>query len=175
MESQTAKTAPDSRTLTKETNVIAWKAPVRPFKKRSKNFFSTVVLLAILLSIIGYVLEGIMVVALIWAVVLLTFALFTVEPEEVEYSITNKHIVLTGRKYPFEEIARFWITQRWGQKLLVFDMPMRFPGRLEIVLGDTDPKKVQEALEEYILFEEQAPGFADRAAAWFSKRLSLDG
>ncbi len=161
-------------TLTKEETLFSWKAPVRPFKARGRQFFSTVLLVAALLSIIGFVLEGLMVVFLVWAVVFLVFVLFSVPPEEIEYAITNKNIVIAGKRYPLQEVSRFWITERWGHTLLVFETPLRFPGRLELVLVGIDKEQVKQRLEEKVPYEEEAPGFADKAAGWLSKRLSLD-
>ena len=163
-----------SSTLKPEETFFSWRAPVRPFKARSRNFFWTVVLLAILLSIIGFVLEGIMPVFLIWAIVFLVFVLFSVKPEDIDYEVTNKHILIAGKKYSIEVVRRFWITERWGHTLLVFDTPVRFPGRLELVVRDIDKDLLKKKLERFIPYEEEAPNFADRAASWLSKRLSLD-
>lgn len=171
-----------SQSTLKEQTLFSWKGPVRPFRERSGQFFSTVLLVAILLSVIGYVLEGTMVVLLVWAVVFLVFVLFKVKPEEISYTITNKNIVIADKKYPLNLVSRFWITERWGTTLLVFDIPQQFPGRLELVLsssagsehGRIDKDSVKKELEEFVTYEEQAPGFTDRAASWLSKRLSLD-
>ncbi|MBI4059116.1 hypothetical protein HY404_02640 [Candidatus Microgenomates bacterium] len=161
-------------TLKKEEMLFSWKAPVRPFKARGSQFFSTVVLLGILLSVIGFVLEGPMVVVLVWAVVFLVFVLFSVPPEEIEYTITNKNIVIAGKKYGLDEVSRFWLTERWGHNLLVFEMPVRFPGRLEMVINSGDREKIKETLENYLTYEEEPPGMADKTASWLSKKLSLD-
>ena len=164
----------NQRGTLKEETLFSWRAPVRPFKERSRQFFTTVVLVAILLSLIGYVLEGVMVVFLIWAVVFLVFVLFRVQPEEIDYTITNKYIIIAGKKYRLEEISRFWIIERWEHKLLVFETPLRFPGRLELVLSGIDQEELKEKLSRYIPFEEESPGFVDKAASWLSKRLLLD-
>lgn len=163
----------DERTLKEET-LFSWRAPIRPFKARSSHFFWTTVLIAILLSIIGFVLEGFMVVMLVWAVVFLVFVLSKVPPEEIDYEITTKNIKIAGKKFSLEEASRFWISTRSGHKLLVFEMPLRFPGRLELVLGDVDEDKLKEELGKRIDLEEEPPEFTDRVARWFSKKLSLD-
>lgn len=163
-----------AKSTLKEGVLFSWRGPVRPFKARGKQFFSTVILIAVLLSIIGYVLEGTMVVFLVWAVVFLVFVLFTIPPEEITYTITNKNIVIADKKHPIESATRFWITERWGSTLLIFEIPNQFPGRLELVLAGIDKNNVKKQLEEYITYEERAPGFADRTASWLSKKLYLD-
>lgn len=168
------ETVPVQQQPVREETLFSWRAPVRPFKARERKFFSTVVLLAVLLSLIGFVIEGFMVVVLIWAVVFLVFVLFSVRPEDIDYEITTKNIKIAGKKYPIEQMSRFWIVERWGHILLVFETPLRFPGRLELVLKDTDAEEVKKKLEDIIPYEEEAPGFADKAAGWLSKRLSLD-
>ncbi|MBI3290153.1 hypothetical protein HYZ78_02045 [Candidatus Microgenomates bacterium] len=163
----------EERTLKEET-LFSWRAPIRPFKARSSHFFWTAILVAILLSIIGFVIEGFMVVVLVWAVLFLVFVLSKVPPGETDYEITNKNIKIAGKKYALEEASRFWITERGGHKLLVFDIPFRFPGRLELVLSEVDIESLKDKLGKYVEYEEEPPEFADRAARWFSKKLSLD-
>ena len=177
MEKFAQRLSPDSSVVAstlKEQTLFSWKGPVRPFKTRGKQFFSTVILIASLLSIIGFVLEGVMPVFLIWAVVFLVFVLFRIPPEDIEYTISTKNIIIAGKKYPLETITRFWVTERWGSTLLVFEIPSQFPGRLELVLSGIDKDNVKHQLEEFINYEEEAPGFADRTASWLSKRLALD-
>lgn len=157
-----------------ENTLFSWRALVRPFKPRSSNFYWMTILVAILLSIIGFVIEGFMVVVLVWAVVFLIFVLAKVPPEEIDYEVTNKNIKIAGKKYGLDGASRFWLTQRGGHKLLVFEMPFRFPGRLELVLSDVNEEELKEKLGKYVEYEEQPPEFADRAARWFSKKLSLD-
>lgn len=165
---------PKESTLTEETTLFSWRAPARPFKKRSRDFFTTVVSIAALLGIILFFIEGLMPVLVIVAVVFLTFILFSVSPEEVDYAITSKNIKIGESRYPIEGVSRFWISERFGQTLLILETPLRFPGRLELVLSGVEVEELKKALSRQVAFEQAPPTFLDKAASWFSKRLPIE-
>lgn len=158
----------------KEELLFSWRAPARPFKKRDRNFFTTVAALGVLIGLILFFLEGVLSVAVVAAIVFLVYVLFTVEPEEVEYRITNRGIVLAEKKHLWEEFRRFWFTKRLDSNLLIIET-INFPGRLEMVIQEADKAKIREVLEQYLVHEEAAPNFLDRAAAWMSKKIPLEG
>ena len=158
-----------------EKVLFSWSGPVRPFKKRGREFFSTVIALAILVGIIFFFIEGVMPVIVIGAVVFLVYILSTVPPGDVDYSITNRAIRVGEKGYFWEQMSRFYFTERWGQELLVVDMPTAFPGRLEMVLtGEIDKEALKEALLKYLPMEKTAPGFLDKAVKWLSDKIPLD-
>jgi len=159
-----------------EKILMAWKGPVRPFKKRGKEFFSTVLAVAVLLSIIFFFIEGVMPVIVIAAVVFLVYILSTVAPEEVEYKITNRGVKIGEKDYPWGVMLRFFFTSRWGTELLVVEMPGVFPGRLEMVLaGGVDKEKLKKVMNDYLPLEKTPPGWVDKAAGWLSERVPLEG
>ena len=158
----------------KEELLFSWRAPARPFKRRDRNFFTTVAALGVLIGLILFFLEGILAVAVVAAIVFLVYILFTVAPEEVEYKITNKGSMLGEKKHLWGEFRRFWFTKRLDSNLLVVEI-VNFPGRLEMVIQVEEKSKIREVLEQYLIHEEAAPNFLDRAAAWMSKKIPLEG
>ncbi|MBI2007354.1 MAG: hypothetical protein HYS83_01485 [Candidatus Blackburnbacteria bacterium] len=175
MEEQAQKAPPEGNSsLTKERTLFSWKAPSRPFKKRDKEFFTTVGALAFLIGLILFFVEGILPVAVVIALVFLIYVLSTVQPEEVEHSITNKGVVFAGKKYRWDELVRFWFTKRFGSDLLILES-VHVPNRVEMVISDADKEKIKDAVEDYLIFEEAAPNFLDKAAGWLSKRVPLEG
>jgi len=158
----------------KEELRFSWTAPARPFKRRDRNFFTTVAALGVLIGLILFFLEGILAVAVVAAIVFLVYVLFTVPPEEVEYKITSKGIAFAEKKHLWEEFRRFWFTKRLDSNLLVLES-INFPGRFEMVVQEADKAKIQEVLEQYLIHEEAAPNFLDKAAAWLSKKVPFEG
>lgn len=158
----------------REELLFSWRAPARPFKKRDRSFFTTVAALGVLIGLILFFLEGILAVAVVAAIVFLVYVLFTVPPEEVEYRITNKGLVLADNKHQWDEFRRFWFTKRLDSNLLIIES-INFPGRLEMVIQEEEKSKIREVLEQYLIHEEAAPNFLDRAAAWMSKKVPLEG
>lgn len=156
-----------------EKELFSWKAPARPFKKRDKEFFTTVAAIGLLMGLILFFTGGFLPVAVIIALVFLVYVLSTVPPEEVEHKITTRGVYFAGKQNPFIELRRFWFTHRFGSDLLVLET-MRLPGRLEFVVEKKDEGIIKKHLSEYILFEEAAPNVLDKAANWLGKRVNLD-
>lgn len=159
----------------REEVVFSWRAPVRPFKKRNREFFTTVAAIGFLIALILFFLEGVLPVAVVMAIVFLVYTLFTFPPEEVEHKITNKGIYFAGTtRYLWDELRRFWFTERFENALLVIES-FRAPGRLELVIKSEDKEKLAKELEKYLLQEERSPDFLDKAATWLSRRVPLEG
>lgn len=171
MPEQEAAQAPVVVTQTKV--LFSWRAYCRPFKKRNKEFFTTVLAVAFLLSVIFFTIGGWLPIVVIVSLVFLVYVLSTVSPEEVEHKITNRGVVFAGRTYFWEELTRFWLTERFGSQLVVIET-VRLPGRIEFVINPDDREKIKEIMGEHLLYEEATPTFLDRAASWFSKRIPLE-
>lgn len=156
-----------------EKELFSWKAPARPFKKRDKEFFTTVAAIGLLMGLILFFMEGFLPVVVVVALVFLVYVLSTVPPEDVEHKITTRGVYFSGKQNPFYELRRFWFTHRFGSYLLVLETS-RMPGRIELVIQSKDQEEIKKHLSEYVLFEEAAPNFLDKAANWLGKRVNLD-
>ncbi|KKQ93619.1 MAG: hypothetical protein UT19_C0009G0028 [Candidatus Woesebacteria bacterium GW2011_GWB1_39_10b] len=110
-------------------------------------------------------------VVLLIALVFLFYILSTVEPETIEYAITNKGIKVADRRNDWEIFTRFWFTKRLNTDLLILET-LAIPGRLELVINESDKEKTKKTLSLYIPEEEAAPTRMDKASDWVSKKLS---
>lgn len=158
---------------TKEELLFHWVSPARPFKKRNREFFTTIAALGFLIGLILFFIDGVLPVAVVLALVFLVYVLASVEPEQVEHRITNKGVVFAGKRYAWDELGRFWFTQRFGNDLLIVEI-FKLPGRLEIVVAPQDMLEIRKHLEPRLEFEKVAPDFVDKAAGWISKKVPLD-
>lgn len=153
-----------------EKVLFSWKAPARPFKRRNRQFWTTTIAIAAIFGLILFLIEGVMPVLVIISIVFLFYILSTVEPEEVEYKITNKGVVFADKKTEWDDLTRFWFTRRFNNELLVFEMT-RLPGRLELVINPNDKSKIKESASEHLEEEKAPPSNLDRATNWLSKRF----
>lgn len=154
-----------------EKDLVSWTAQARPFKRRDRRFYITLVATAGIVGLILFLVEGFMPVILIISLVFLYYVMSTVEPESIEYKITNKGIKIVGKKTDWEIMTRFWFTRRFDSELLVIETVV-LPGRLELVIDPELKQEIKKVLSNYLIEEEAAPSFLDRAANWFSKKLS---
>lgn len=155
--------------------LFIWKAPLRPFKRRDKEFWTTVLAIIFLLSLILFLAGGqFMLIAVIVSLAFVYYVLSTVPPEEIEYRITNKGVSFEEKSYDWDLLWRFWFSDKYSQRLLNIDTRLSLPGRLIFVIKKEDEQKIKEIMEKYLLNEEAEPTFFDRASAWLAKKVPLD-
>lgn len=153
-----------------EKDLFSWKAPARPFKRRDREFWIKIIAIASVIGLIVFIIEGIMPVILLISVFFLFYILSTVEPDVIEYKITNKGIKIAEKRTNWELLTRFWFGGRFDSELLIFEM-LVMPGRLELVVNAVDKESIRKAVSSQIPEEEVPPSSLDRAANWFSKKL----
>ena len=153
-----------------EKELVSWVAPARPFKKRTRQFYVTAISIAAITALVLFLIEGILPVILIIALVFLFYVLSTVEPDNIEYKLTNRGIKIAGKSTPWNFMFRFWFTKRFDSELLVIETA-KIPGRLELVVNLQVKDKLRENLLRFLDEEETPPTFIDKAANWFSKKL----
>jgi len=153
-----------------EKLLLSWTAPARPFKRRDKDFWTTVIVITLIVGLILFFAEGFMPVILIISIIFLYYILSTVEPESIQYKITTWGIKMADKLSPWGDLNRFWFTKRFNDEILVFEA-YTIGGRLEVVINGTDREKIKDILSKYLLFEKAPPSILDKAANWFTKKL----
>jgi len=154
--------------------LLTWTAPERPFKKRDREFFTTIGAIVFLLAVILLFLKEWLLITVIIALVFVSYIMATVEPRKVEHKITNRGITTGGRTYRWEELGRFWFSERWGKKILHVESLLRFPGRLILILGENEQDQVEKTLSQYLSYEEPEKTWVDNASEWLSRRVPLE-
>ncbi|MFZ5932740.1 MAG: hypothetical protein ACOYT7_01535 [Patescibacteria group bacterium] len=153
-----------------EKDLIIWTAPARPFKRRDREFYITVIAIAGIVGLILFLVEGFMPVILIVSLVFLFYVMNTVPPENIEYKVTNKGVKVAGKRTDWINLNRFWFSRRFDNELLVFES-FTLPGRLELVVESKDKEELRKAITPYLPEEEVSPSYLDKAANWFSAKM----
>ncbi len=160
----------EPREIKPEKLLFSWTAPARPFKRRDKDFWTTVIVITVIIGLILFFAEGFMPVILIISVIFLYYILSTVEPENIEYKITNWGIKMADKLNPWNNLNRFWFTKRFNDEILVLEA-YTLGGRLELVIKGSDKEKIKNTLSKYLLHEQATPSYIDKASNWFSQKL----
>jgi len=160
----------DSRTL---KTLLKWEAPARPFKQRSKEFFSTVLTIAALIVIILVFLKEWFAILAVAAFVFLVFVTGKIPPEKVEHKITTRGIVIGGKEFRWEQLGRFWFEEKYGQKIL-FVENFTFPRVLMMLIGPVDEKKLKKILLDYLSQETPPKTWLDKVSHWLTTKISLE-
>lgn len=162
------KTPPEEKTL------LEWEAPGRPFKKRGREYFTTVGMIVVLLAIIFLFLRDFLVIGVILALAFVVYVLATVPPDMVETKITTRGVTSAGHTYLWEKLVSFWFSEKYGKKILNLETNLGFPARVMILLNGADEAEVKKILSSYISFKEQPPtSWLDDAAEYLARKISL--
>lgn len=153
-----------------EKDLVTWTAPARPFKRRNREFFITVIAMASVAGFVLFLIEGWLPVVLIISLVFLFYVMSTVEPENIQYKITTKGINVGGSTTTWDVMGRFWFAKRFDSELLVVETAT-LPGRLEVIVGSDVKEPIKKAVSDYLVHEEVPPSYLDKAALWVSKRM----
>lgn len=168
--SQQASVQTQAQVIEPEKELFSWKAPSRPFQKRSREFWTKLIITASIFGLIIYLAEGVMPVILIIAVIFLFYVMSNVEPEEILYKITNRGIKIADKTTDMSLLTRFWFTKRFNSDLIVFET-LFLPGRLELVINNKDKEKIKDTLSIYLIEEEVPPSNIDKAVQYFSSKF----
>jgi len=154
--------------------LLSWKAPARPFKKRDREYFTTIGAIVFLVAVILVFLKEWLLIAVVVSLMFVAYVLATVPPEIVEHTITNKGVETGGKLYKWEELKRFWFSKKWKDTVLNIETEKSFPGRLLLVVPEVERKRVEETLAKYLEMEAPEPTFMDKAAKWLSEKVPLE-
>jgi len=155
-------------------SLLVWKAPSRVFKKRGREYFTTIASIAILVAIILLFFKEWLLIMVIAAMVFLTYVMATIPPETVEHKITSLGIVTGGKDYDWEDLDKFWLGKKHDQKILYIDTKVRFPKRLILLLGEANEVEIKKTLSDYLSYEEPEKTWMDKASDWLTKNIPLE-
>jgi len=153
-----------------ENDLFVWQGPSRPFKTRTREYYVTLFAMTGLVGLVLFVAEGAMPVVLLIAIVFLYYVLSTVKPDDIEYKITNLGIKIAGVRTDWQNLGRFWFTKRMGSDLLVVET-FTIPGRLELVVNESDIEVIKKSMSDYLNEEEIKATGIETVTNWISTKL----
>ena len=154
----------------KEEELVSWLAYARPFKRRNREFYITLIAMAFIVGLVLFLAEGWLPVVLIISLLFLFYVMNTVEPEIIKYQITTRGIRIAGKRTDWSIMRHFWFTKRYDSELLVVGTTS-LPGRMELVIDPAKKAAIRKTLLKYLPEEKVPVSFLDRAANWFSKKI----
>lgn len=155
--------------------LLSWEAPSRPFKKRDKDFYTTVITISVLSAVILFFLSEFLVILVVFAFVFLVFVLSSVPPENITHEIYNTGIKTGDHFHPWGDLVFYRFEARWGYDLLYVRTLDRFPGALYLLLGTTPKEKVEAAIGTSLVKRDDIDNtWMDQAADWISQKVPLE-
>lgn len=154
---------------------LEWSAPGRPFKKRTKQYYLTALLIMLLVEIIVFLFSQYLLMLVILALVFIAFALASVPPRNFSYRLSNQGIMIEDRFLLWKELYDFYFIEKDGEKTLHIRTEAYIPGELIITLGDQNEEKIKQYLLKFLPHREYVrPTFMDSASSWLSRNFPLE-
>jgi len=173
-ESQEYQPAEVSLVKTPYKILLQWKAPARPYKKRNREYFTTIGAIVFLLAVILLFLKEWLLIGAIIAFAFLAYVLASVPPETISYKITTRGIEVADKQYSWERLGRFWFTKKWGSKVLHIDH-WGLPTQLLLVYTTkVNKQELRKHLDKFLYYQKPDKTPIDKAAEWLQKKVPLE-
>lgn len=157
-----------------EKELMKWVGPSRPFHPQSRQFFSTVGVIVVLVGLILILASEWMLIIMLAAGVFAYYIWTTVPPEEVESVITTKGIRAHSKLYRWSELSQWWVEDKWGNKLLSLELTTGWPKRIYLVLKDVNLDELSKLLSQYLVQEKPEPTSMDKFSHWIEEKFPLE-
>ena len=136
--------------------IYSWKAPLRPYKKRSKLILRFYVALSLLLSLIIFFFGDKILLLPIWSILFLFYTLTITPPPEVENKITAFGIESAGVIASWENLSHFYFGRRFGfDTLTIVSQPPFFYHFYLVIPNNEVKEKVFSILTQHLIYQEK--------------------
>jgi hypothetical protein len=156
-----------------EKVLLEFEAYDRPHKVWTKEFYSSVIVIAFLVSIILYFIEGMMPVLVIWALVFMLWAMAKTEPKMVKVSFTSWGLRATEKIYRYEEMVNFWFETKWGSRLMRINLS-GIPWHLVVVIDPQKEEEIKALIGKDVVYLEPETTWIDRVIKWVGEKMPLE-
>ncbi len=156
--------------------ILTWEAPGRPFKKRTREYYATVLIIMFFVEVILFLFSMYLEMLVVLSFVFLAFTFSAVPPHNFKFRISSEGIFVEDHYSLWQELYDFFIDHQNNQEVIVVRTRTIFPG--EIILtpnGEVNIESIKKALLPYLPFREYIPPtFVDKASTWMTKNFPLE-
>lgn len=156
--------------------IFSWKAPLRPYKKRSHVILRFYLAVALLLSLIIFFFGDKILLIPIWSVLFLFYTLTVTPPPEVENKITKFGIEAAGVTLRWDILSHFYFGSRFGFTTLTIVGRAPYFYHLFLVVSSQEMKlNLVKFLSEHLVFQENPQKtITDKMIDWLSQLVPED-
>lgn len=157
-----------------EETLITWDAAERPFKKRDREYYTTIAIIVALLCVILFFAGQFLPIAVVISFAFVSYALASVPPNNTTNRISSFGIYTGGKLYQWKNLGRFWFTTKLGQYVLNVEHNHHVLTKIMVLLGDVEKEKIIEILSQYLPQEVPPPTWLDKASGWLQEKFPLE-
>jgi len=157
-----------------EKIILEWSAPSRPYKVRSREFYTTILSIAFLLGVILLLLKEFLLIGVIMAFAFLSYVLATFKPDDAKHQITTSGIRTDGKLYEWTKLTNFWLKKQWDQEVIICKTITTIPGVILLVVDHSKRENILKAIGDKIPLVKPSDSFVDRASSWLGNKIPLE-
>ena len=157
-----------------EETLLSWDAAERPFKKRDREYYTTIAIIVALLCVILFFAGQFLPIAVVISFAFVSYALASVPPSSTTNHITTFGIRAGGKLYQWKDLGRFWFTTKLGQEVLNVEHHHTVLTKIMVLLGNMKKESIGEVLSQYLPQEVPPPTWLDKASSWLQEKFPLE-
>ncbi len=156
--------------------LLRWQAPVRPFKQRNREFWSTTAAILALASLILFFAQEWLLIIVILSFVFLYYVLSSNQPQKMEYKITAKGIKIPDvpEIIDWKWLVGYWFSNKWDHELINLKTKLANPPIIQMVIPKNKKKAAADILKKRLPLLSPEKNILDNIASWISKNLPLE-
>jgi len=154
--------------------LFSWEAPSRLQQKRSKEFWTTAVSLAVLFSVILFFAKEYFLILAVFSALFAYYAISSRPAEKIKYKITDQGVDWGGQFFDWRTLRCFWFETKEEGNILLIETLLSLPKRLVLIIPEKEKKKIRHLLEKYIPYEKVPPAFLEKTSQWLAKTFPLE-
>ncbi len=152
---------------------MEWESYERPHKVWTKEFYSSVIVIAFLVSVILFFIEGVMPVFVVWALVFMMWAMNRTEPLKTKNTMTTWGLRSVNKFYDYQKMSNFWLETKWGTRLLRINL-FESPWHVVFVISKEIEEKLKSDMSKVVPFMEPEPTAMDKFTKWLGEKVPLE-
>ncbi len=157
-----------------EKIIVEWSAPSRPYKTRSREFYTTILSIAFLLGVILLLLKEFLLIGVIMAFAFLSYVLATYKPDDVKHQITTIGIRTDAKLFEWDKLSNFWLKKQWDQEVIICKTVASLPGAIVLVVDQAKREEIVKAIGGKIPLIKPTDSFVDKASLWLGNKIPLE-
>lgn len=155
--------------------LVSWHAPGRPYKKKSKEFYMTGLLIVFLLNVILFIFSQYLLMFVVITLYFFSVSLAYVPPQTFHYRISTQGIKIEDHFYIWEELYDFYFKKIHGVDVLIVRAEAFLPYELRMPIGDVSRDHLRSVLLDFLPYREVVrPTFMERGGEWLAKNFPLE-
>jgi hypothetical protein len=155
--------------------LISWSAPGRPYRKKTKEFYLSGLLIVFLIEVILFIFSQYLLMFVVIALFFFAVSLAAVPPQNFHYKVNTQGIKVEDHFYIWDELYDFYFKKIDGTEVLIVRASNFIPGELKIPLGSVSMDHMRRILVAFLPYREVVRStFLERSGEWLARNFPLE-